>query len=125
MMPQEFTDASTQGTVTISQDDEIRLNNDVYRSYFVDCKHVRLGIHPDFDLIFIQPVVNNDDGSVKVRDTAYKIDHTSYTGEVSCRTFLQRHNYHHTRTTQYIAEWWADHGMLCVDLTAPVDPESL
>ncbi len=120
MTRQGPTAASPHATVTISQDDELRLNTDVYRPYFADYTYVSLGTHTELNLIFVRPVTDTNHTTEEIEDSAYKIDHTEYTGEVNCRTFLQRHNYHHMTTTRYIAEWWPDHDCLCVDLTAPV-----
>jgi hypothetical protein len=113
-------DGSAGETVAISQDDELRLNADIYDPHFSNTEYVRLGTHPTVDLIFVRPVaVDTADPSEADIASAYKIDHTSYTGEVTCRRFLQHHNYHHTATTRYVAEWWPDQGVLCVDLTDP------
>lgn len=71
----------------------------------------------------MRPVdINAEDPLNEITEYAYKIDDTGYTGEVSCRRFLQQHNYHHTTTTQYTAEWWPNTDALCVDLTDPVEP---
>jgi len=122
MTDRTASEGPTDGTVTISQDDELRLNAGIYQSYFTAAEHVRLGTHPDLDLIFVQPIHTDTGNSInEIPANAYKIDDTSYTGEVSCRRFLQHHNYHHTSTTQYAAEWWPNPEILCVDLTDPVD----
>ena len=110
------TDTPTHDTATISQDDEIRINTAVYQPHFADSEYVRLGVHPTFDLIFIRPVAVGDFTEAP-SDVAYKLDHTPYTCEISCRAFLQRHNYHHDTTTQYVATWWPTQDVLCVDLT--------
>lgn len=115
------TDGPPYATVTISQDDEIRLNTELYRPYFEDYTYVCLGTHSDLDLIFVRPVADTNDATQEIENIAYKIDHTRYTGEVNCRTFLQRHNYHHMTTTQYIAKWCPDYDCLCVDLTDPAE----
>ncbi|AAG18672.1 hypothetical protein VNG_0032H [Halobacterium salinarum NRC-1] len=123
MVNQTATEEPTTGTVTISQDDELRVNADIYQSQFTATEYVRLGTHQDLDLIFVRPVdINAEDPLNEITEYAYKIDDTGYTGEVSCRRFLQQHNYHHTTTTQYTAEWWPNTDALCVDLTDPVEP---
>jgi len=121
MSDQQYSTGSAEKVVTISQDDELRLNATVYQSHFTDTAYVRLGTHQDLDLIIVRPL----DGSAEslpesVLKNSYKIDHRGYTGEVTCRRFLQQHNYHHTTTTKYVAEWWDDEAILCVDLTDPV-----
>lgn len=107
---------ATTGTVTISHDNELRVNAALYHPHFADYDCVRLGRHPSYDLIFIRPIDDPPDG---IADTLYKIDDTRYTGEISCQTFLQKHDYHHETTTQYFAEWWNKYSVLCVDLTDP------
>ncbi|OYR90106.1 hypothetical protein DJ71_03750 [Halorubrum sp. E3] len=108
------------GTVSISQDDEIRLNAAVYQSYFATTEYVRLGT-PSADLIAVQPLTDaTTPQSAAGTESAYKIDHTGYTGEITCRMFLQRHNYHHTETRSYVAEWWPEKNFLCIDLTDSV-----
>jgi len=121
MIDHQYSSGSPEKVVTVSQDDELRLNATVYQSHFTDTAYVRLGTHQDLDLITVRRV----DGSAEslpesVLKKSYKIDHRGYTGEVTCRRFLQQHNYHHTTTTKYAAEWWDDEAILCVDLTDPV-----
>jgi hypothetical protein len=123
MIEQSPSGAPTAETVTISQDDELRLNSGVYQPHFTTADYVRLGTHRDLDLIFVRPIDTPAENlSGEITDRAYKIDDTGYTGEVSCRRFLQQHKYHHTTTTRYVAEWWPDAAVLCVDLTDPVEP---
>lgn len=91
MVNQTATEEPTTGTVTISQDDELRVNADIYQSQFTATEYVRLGTHQDLDLIFVRPVdINAEDPLNEITEYAYKIDDTGYTGEVSCRRFLQQ-----------------------------------
>ncbi len=70
---------------------------------FSTVDYVRLGTHRDLDLIFVRPIDTPAENlSGEITDRAYKIDDTVYTGEVSCRRFLQQHKYHHTTTTRYV-----------------------
>lgn len=121
MSDQTTSDESAEKTVVISHDDELRLNANVYQSHFTEADYVQLGTHPDCDLIFVRPI-NRPAKCLdeKVTDVSYKIDDTGYTGEISCRLFLQQHNYNHTSKAEYVAEWWPEEGLLCVDLTDPV-----
>jgi len=121
MSDQTSSSESAEKTVVISHDDELRLNANVYQAHFTAADYVQLGTHPSWDLIFVQPI-NCPAESLheKVTDVSYKIDDTGYTGEISCRLFLQQHNYNHTSRMEYVAEWWPEQGLLCVDLTDPV-----
>lgn len=113
-------------TVGISHDNEIRLNAKAYQPHFKNVERVRIGTHPEWDLIFVQPAAGGHTlHSLVHSDSTYSIDSGSkdYTGELSCKGFLQRHNYHHTATTWYVAEWWPEYELLCVDLTDPVSEE--
>ncbi|AXG09685.1 hypothetical protein DU484_07310 [Haloplanus rubicundus] len=120
MTDQTAPNSSAGKTVTVSQDDELRLNAGVYQPHFTNTEYARLGTHPNLDLIFVRPVtVETGDPPKEVTEFAYKIDDTRYTGEITCRRFLQQHNYHHTTTTRYVAEWWPEPAVLCIDLTDP------
>jgi len=121
MSDQTSSSESAEKTVVISHDDELRLNANVYQAHFTESDYVQLGTHPDWDLIFVRPI-NRPAESLdeKVTDVAYKIDDTGYTGEISCRLFLQQHNYNHTSRMVYVAEWLPEESLLCVDLTDPV-----
>ena len=45
MTDQHYSNESTEKVVTVSQDDELRLNSTVYQSHFADIEYVRLGTH--------------------------------------------------------------------------------
>ena len=56
MSDQTCSDKSAEKTVTVSHDDELRLNAAVYQSHFREADYVRLGTHPDWDLIFVRRI---------------------------------------------------------------------
>lgn len=121
MTDQHYSNESTEKVVTVSQDDELRLNSTVYQSHFADIEYVRLGTHHELDLITVRPIDESAESLPDaVAEIAYKIDDRRYTGEISCQGFLHQHNYHHETTTKYATEWWPDNAILCVDLPDPV-----
>jgi hypothetical protein len=121
MSDQTSSSESAEKIVVISHDDELRLNAAVYQAHFTAADYVRLGTHPDWDLIFVRPINQSAESlPERVTDVSYKFDDTGYTGEISCRLFLRHHNYNHTSKMKYVAEWWPEQRLLCVDLTDPV-----
>jgi len=98
--------------------DRIQLLSVVYKEYFRDYDKVRLGVHQSLPLIYIQPVADYSS------QMTYSISHRRYRGVVSCKTFLQHHNYHHTEFQRYRAHWVAAVDAVVVDLSDPVTDQT-
>jgi len=92
----------------------IRLSAKVYQSHFEDFEVVRLGTHQSLPLIYIKPVTTASS------EETYEISGRRYDGFVSCQTFLQANNYHHTNSQQYRASWVDEVESLVVDLSDPI-----
>ena len=92
----------------------MRLPAEVYQSRFEDFEAVQFGTHQSLPLIYIKPV------ATALSQETYKISKRSYDGFVSCQTFLQANNYHHTDSQQYRASWVDEIESLAVDLSDPI-----
>lgn len=92
----------------------IRLSAKMYQSHFEDFEVVRLGTHQSLPLIYIKPV------ATAASQETYEISGRSYDALVSCQTFLQANNYHHTDSQQYRASWIDEVDSLVVDLSDPI-----
>lgn len=107
------TDRASIYTVSV-RSKRIVLHTEVYKAYFRGHEVVRLGTHQSLPLIYLKPV-----GASSSQGT-FSIVHRQYDGIIACQNFLRAHNYHHTDSQQYRAQWFDEVDSLVVDLSDPV-----
>jgi hypothetical protein len=95
------------------ESERIFLLSEAHQAHFTDTSWVRLGTHTEHPLIYIQPVETQ-------AEETYELSYQSSGRRINCRSFLRQHNYHHTQTQRYQAEWSDAVGSLIIDLSVPV-----